>query len=1544
MPRPRRKAATKAKAQISGNAPVSRGSKKKDTASSKAEKAKEDERNETESEDQREEEQQDAPATRRSGRRTTRKSDSPKETGQSKKARGGRKPGPKSKLQSKGSKEDSSEDEEEDSTPEETDASSRTKSKKGKGRASARKSQAKEDGGSSDSSSSENDDDSKSIGKKVSLKKKSQSSEKKSQVPKDDQSATSLTDASAGTKTGKQNASKKKGGRKSSRLSNDSESEEEQQESTRGRSTRSRKAAVQKKAPIRKSTRKSQNQQPSSDDESDHSEEGDTSSTPKQSAVPASKAKTRGRRGAPRRKESQDSGQSQDDESIEGEEDESPKEDTNGSESDTTEKHDGSQESKANAKEERGKGKSSSSAPKKSSERPRARRGKRDRQTPDPDTKTQDESSSEKAGDKSSSGVEARQSKRRKGPSAKISLEEGTEEKHTGPKEKDSAVNKSNQAARPDQMKTIPQSKASSGVGVEQEDLATAALMLALASGAPTTSAIADTGKGDHDAPHESSNMQKNTLVQDNDEKPTAATMEEVKPESRMKDKMQELASSKPTNASSSVEVEKVATQSNQDGSTGRIEVPAKTKEAEKTSILTSRGDVDKAKDLRKSSTSEATAQKNENKSGAPGKPPSPTSIDSTKGGHGHPSSTPEDSKIGSGKADKSLVLGEKSSSDPISAITRDPSINDTQSDQAAATNTSSLQKHKTDASTATSSKSEVSKSNETKIHSQSQIGDSHGTAKKSNIAVLGKTSTGDQKGVTENASDKTPNERKIPIDGDSEAAVASLGKKSSVVEAAVDSDRAKVASQDEKNALSVESVPKVVSIGLQGDGQKHNFASEKAPSESHGRSAVRDADVSSSTKAIKTEKATTNAASGTAAKLSPKVVEKRIGPQSAARTDGEPENPSKSVPSSNAAVAGSSGTKAGSSDANKTTSKGAQAPILDTKEKIIQHDMPAPIQPTSVNSECEADSEQGVSKEETSKAVVSVGNKQAPAEAVSQPRESSAKMDSSNTAEAAPDTKEGTQPPTEQKTVSVNQPDPSPTKGDTKLTMNESRIIISNDTPFTGQGGAIAPKQVLRSDATESRLDHAHQEEKETPNELSSEGLTHVDGADGKLQAMEEAMKDMDDSTTDKNTFAVPSVKNSSKATTQEGVASDMPEAKAGNPQIVAGPPPSGNNAMTPPTAGEASKVVEESEKSVEIAKDTQHLGESEFSSRKVTPEDGSVLVTKVSKDGTGGVLNTGDSTKATAHQEGDKEILIPEDEIQQRNVASSKKDVGEQDQDAPDAMSIESKNELSKTQVETKPTQVSSPAEDVEEVGFENSLTDGEIAGIQKDTAKLESRASEAPENKATSADEPAIGLKSITEKSDIALTVSPSEEAADKTPIPHLQMSEVATDKGQTSSKPKAATSTAVGSHGSLPVVVPEDSEVTTTFANKRENEIMKSEDSLAPPAKRVRVEAEEIYQDDESQELPEDTRPIFNFEEMKLRLYSEGSIVHRNSDFERIFANYWEGMRLRFDGINSSSKIERSRSMINQFLTTRKLRKLHNKMIKGTAKILANRWEP
>ena len=76
---------------------------------------------------------------------------------------------------------------------------------------------------------------------------------------------------------------------------------------------------------------------------------------------------------------------------------------------------------------------------------------------------------------------------------------------------------------------------------------------------------------------------------------------------------------------------------------------------------------------------------------------------------------------------------------------------------------------------------------------------------------------------------------------------------------------------------------------------------------------------------------------------------------------------------------------------------------------------------------------------------------------------------------------------------------------------------------------------------------------------------------------------------------------------------------------------------------------------------------------------------------------------------------------------------------------------------------------------------------------------------------------------------------------------------------------------------------------------------------------------------------------DFEQTKLRIYTEGSVVHGVDDYDRKFARYWDSMRMRFDGGNTPNVIEKSRSAINGFLKTKKLRKLHNKLVKGKTNV-------
>ena len=69
-------------------------------------------------------------------------------------------------------------------------------------------------------------------------------------------------------------------------------------------------------------------------------------------------------------------------------------------------------------------------------------------------------------------------------------------------------------------------------------------------------------------------------------------------------------------------------------------------------------------------------------------------------------------------------------------------------------------------------------------------------------------------------------------------------------------------------------------------------------------------------------------------------------------------------------------------------------------------------------------------------------------------------------------------------------------------------------------------------------------------------------------------------------------------------------------------------------------------------------------------------------------------------------------------------------------------------------------------------------------------------------------------------------------------------------------------------------------------------------------------------------------------VKMVLYSAGSQVHRGKGFERIFAEYWDAVCLRLSDRLSSHTFERCEKAIATFLTSKKLRRVHNRFIMGT----------
>jgi hypothetical protein len=73
----------------------------------------------------------------------------------------------------------------------------------------------------------------------------------------------------------------------------------------------------------------------------------------------------------------------------------------------------------------------------------------------------------------------------------------------------------------------------------------------------------------------------------------------------------------------------------------------------------------------------------------------------------------------------------------------------------------------------------------------------------------------------------------------------------------------------------------------------------------------------------------------------------------------------------------------------------------------------------------------------------------------------------------------------------------------------------------------------------------------------------------------------------------------------------------------------------------------------------------------------------------------------------------------------------------------------------------------------------------------------------------------------------------------------------------------------------------------------------------------------------------------FDQIKARIYFIGCNVHRGKGAERIFANYWSSLSLYLSTKTSAASSRKCRDAFGEFLTTRKLRRLHNILIFGKA---------
>lgn len=72
-----------------------------------------------------------------------------------------------------------------------------------------------------------------------------------------------------------------------------------------------------------------------------------------------------------------------------------------------------------------------------------------------------------------------------------------------------------------------------------------------------------------------------------------------------------------------------------------------------------------------------------------------------------------------------------------------------------------------------------------------------------------------------------------------------------------------------------------------------------------------------------------------------------------------------------------------------------------------------------------------------------------------------------------------------------------------------------------------------------------------------------------------------------------------------------------------------------------------------------------------------------------------------------------------------------------------------------------------------------------------------------------------------------------------------------------------------------------------------------------------------------------------EMIKIRIFSEGSQVHGRRGYEKLFAEYWSALTMRLESHEFSDSNSRTcDAVLDSFLKTRKLRKLHNRLVFGT----------
>ncbi|GKY93465.1 hypothetical protein MPSEU_000314000 [Mayamaea pseudoterrestris] len=80
-------------------------------------------------------------------------------------------------------------------------------------------------------------------------------------------------------------------------------------------------------------------------------------------------------------------------------------------------------------------------------------------------------------------------------------------------------------------------------------------------------------------------------------------------------------------------------------------------------------------------------------------------------------------------------------------------------------------------------------------------------------------------------------------------------------------------------------------------------------------------------------------------------------------------------------------------------------------------------------------------------------------------------------------------------------------------------------------------------------------------------------------------------------------------------------------------------------------------------------------------------------------------------------------------------------------------------------------------------------------------------------------------------------------------------------------------------------------------------------------------------------PAKTFRILNLDRLKLKLYMEGRRTHQCQEYERRFSKYWAALSIRLEEELSPSNVHKCEAILQNFLTTKKLRRLHNKLILG-----------